>query len=238
MTARHSLRAAALAAVFLSAPLASGPYVQIEVTDTGCGMSRETMARIFEPFFTTKFTGHGLGLAAVMGIVRSHGGGICVESEPGKGSTFTVVFPSAGGSTPSTPVSKTLAPFERAAGLALVVDDEEHVRNLVAKILTMLGFSVMTAVDGLDALEKFQSGSDQIKVVLLDLTMPRMDGEQAFLEMNRTNPKVPVVLMSGFSEKLTLDRFATTKPAGFLAKPFDLKTVQSRVLAVTSQAAG
>ncbi len=223
---------------FLSAPLAAGPYVQIEVADTGCGMSRETMTRIFEPFFTTKFTGHGLGLAAVMGIVRSHGGGICVESEPGKGSVFSIVFPSVAGSTPSIPVSRTLAPFGRVSGLALVVDDEEHVRNLVVKILTMLGFSVMTAVDGLDALEQFRREAGSLSVVLLDLTMPRMDGEQAFLEMNRMNPGVPVILMSGFSEKLTLDRFATTKPAGFLAKPFDLKTVQSRVLAVVSQAGG
>jgi two-component system cell cycle sensor histidine kinase/response regulator CckA len=223
---------------FLSAPLTAGPYVLIEVADTGSGMTRETMARIFEPFFTTKFTGHGLGLAAVMGIVRSHGGGISVASEPGKGSVFSIVFPSAVGSTPSIPVSKTLPPFARVAGLALVVDDEEHVRNLVMKILTMLGFSVITAVDGIDALEKFRGESERLSVVLLDLTMPRMDGEQAFLEMNRINAGVPVILMSGFSEKLTLDRFATTKPAGFLAKPFDLKTVQSRVLAVVSQAGG
>ncbi len=219
---------------FLSAPLAAGPYVLIEVTDTGCGMTRETMARIFEPFFTTKFTGHGLGLAAVMGIVRSHGGGISVTSEVGKGSTFSVVFPSAVGSTPSIPVSKTLSPFGRAAGLALVVDDEAHVRNLVAKILTMLGFSVITAVDGLDALEQFRREGDKLQVVILDLTMPRMDGEQAFLEMHRMKPHVPVILMSGFSEKLTLDRFVVTKPAGFLAKPFDLKTVQSRVMAVVT----
>jgi two-component system cell cycle sensor histidine kinase/response regulator CckA len=223
---------------FLSAPLTAGPYVLIEVADTGCGMSRETMTRIFEPFFTTKFTGHGLGLAAVMGIVRSHCGGISVTSEPGKGSTFSVVFPSAVGSTPSLPVKRTLSPFGRAEGLALVVDDEAHVRNLVAKILTMLGFSVLTAVDGVEALEQFERESERLRIVLLDLTMPRMDGEQAFLEMNRINPKVPVVLMSGFSEKLTLDRFVKTKPAGFLAKPFDLKTVQSRVMAVVTPAGG
>ncbi|MGC4073555.1 MAG: MASE1 domain-containing protein [Nibricoccus sp.] len=229
--------AAELKRRFLSAPLAAGPYVLIEVSDTGCGMTRETMERIFEPFFTTKFTGHGLGLAAVMGIVRSHGGGICVASEPGKGSAFSIVFPSAVGSTPSIPISKTLSPFGRAVGLALVVDDEAHVRTLVSKILTMLGFSVVTAVDGLDALENFRRDSEQLKVVILDLTMPRMDGEQAFLEMNRMNPGVPVILMSGFSEKLTLDRFATTKPAGFLAKPFDLKTVQERVMAVVMASA-
>jgi two-component system, cell cycle sensor histidine kinase and response regulator CckA len=237
-TQSRQFDAAELNRRFLSAPLTAGPYVLIEVADTGSGMTRETMARIFEPFFTTKFTGHGLGLAAVMGIVRSHGGGISVASEPGKGSVFSIVFPSAVGSTPSIPVSKTLPPFARVAGLALVVDDEEHVRNLVMKILTMLGFSVITAVDGLDALEKFRGESERLSVVLLDLTMPRMDGEQAFLEMNRINAGVPVILMSGFSEKLTLDRFATTKPAGFLAKPFDLKTVQSRVLAVVSQAGG
>jgi two-component system cell cycle sensor histidine kinase/response regulator CckA len=220
---------------FLSAPLAAGPYVLIEVSDTGCGMTRETMTRIFEPFFTTKFTGHGLGLAAVMGIVRSHGGGISVESEVGKGSTFSILLPSAQGSTPSIPVSRTLTPFGRAAGLALVVDDEAHVRNLVAKFLTMLGFSVITAVDGMDAVAQFQQESERLCVVLLDLTMPRMDGEQAFVEMSRINPHVPVILMSGFSEKLTLDRFLAQKPAGFLAKPFDLKTVQSRVMGVVAK---
>ena len=220
---------------FVPAARESGPYVLIQISDTGCGMTRETLARIFEPFYMTKFTGHGLGLAAVMGIVRSHGGGICVDSEPGRGTTFSVIFPSREGSAPSIPISKTLPPFGRAAGLALVVDDESHVRTLVAKILAMLGFSVVTAADGLEAVDVFQREKDRLGVVLLDLTMPRMDGEQAFLEMNRINPRVPVVLMSGFSEKLTLDRFAVTPPAGFLAKPFDLKTVQSRVLAAMAQ---
>jgi two-component system, cell cycle sensor histidine kinase and response regulator CckA len=215
---------------FLSTSLAAGSYVLIEVSDNGCGMSRETMARIFEPFFTTKFTGHGLGLAAVMGIVRSHGGGISVTSTPGTGSTFTVAFPAAQESSPPVAVSRPPFPAGQAAGLALVVDDESHVRELVARILTTLGFTVVTAVDGLQAVEIFQKEADKLRIVLLDLTMPKMDGEAAFLEMNRINPQVPVVLMSGFSEKLTLARFVATKPAGFLAKPFDLKTFQSRVL--------
>jgi two-component system, cell cycle sensor histidine kinase and response regulator CckA len=229
-TSSRHFQEAELNRQFLSTSLTAGPYVLIEVSDTGCGMSRETLARIFEPFFTTKFTGHGLGLAAVMGIVRSHGGGISVSSTPGRGSTFTIAFPSAKESTPPVAVSRTVHPFGRAAGLALVVDDEVHVRDLVARILSTLGFTVVTAVDGVDAVECFKRDADKLRIVLLDLTMPRMDGEAAFLEMNRINSNVPVVLMSGFSEKLTLERFIARKPAGFLAKPFDLKTVQSRVL--------
>jgi len=229
-THARRFNAAELKQQFLSAPLGAGPYVVIEVSDDGGGMTAETMERIFEPFFTTKFTGHGLGLAAVMGIVRSHGGGVSVASEAGKGSTFTIAFPSAEGSAPPMAVPQTVTPFTRAGGLALVVDDEAHVRTLVAKILSTLGFTVVTAVDGLDGVEAFRRDADKLRIVLLDMTMPRMDGEAAFLEMNRINPQVPVVLMSGFSEKLTLERFIATKPAGFLAKPFDLKTIQRRVL--------
>jgi signal transduction histidine kinase len=204
-----------------------GHYVVLEVEDNGSGMTPEVEARMFEPFFTTKFSGHGLGLAAVLGISKSHNGAIQVKSEPGRGTIFRLFFPAlAAPAKEPTPPTLSSGPW-RGSGTVLVVDDEPAVRNVIARTLEVSGFTTQRASDGLEALEYFKAHSGELRLVLLDLTMPRMDGEQAFHEMNRINPSIPVILMSGYSQKLTLDRFAQNKPAAFLSKPFDHRTLQT-----------
>jgi two-component system cell cycle sensor histidine kinase/response regulator CckA len=203
--------------------LPPGLYVHLEVTDTGNGMDAETRSRIFEPFFSTKFTGRGLGLAAVLGIVRAHNGALKVYSEPGKGTTFKVLFPALedAGKGAQIHESSSLADW-RGKGTILLVDDEETLLALGARMLEHLGFTVLMAADGLQAMERYREKGEAIDLVLMDLTMPHMDGAKAFDEMRLMNPDVRVVLSSGYAEEDVLSRFAGKKPAGVIQKPFTL----------------
>jgi PAS domain S-box-containing protein len=196
-----------------------GRYVTLEVSDTGIGMTPEVVARIFDPFFTTKFTGRGLGLSALLGIVRSHGGGLKVYSEPDKGTSMKVFLPSAdpAGAEANKP---TGPPPWRGGGTLLVVDDETDARAVARAIGTHLGFQVVEASDGEEAVALFQQRKGEFTLVLMDLTMPRMDGREAFLRMQEIDPTVPVVLTSGFSESDAVLDFAGRKLAGFLPKPY------------------
>ncbi len=171
---------AALGEAYLGDELPEGLYVYVEVTDNGCGMSAETSAKIFDPFFTTKFTGRGLGLAAVLGIVRGHQGAIQCTSVLGQGTTFKVLFPACPLHAKIAEGAEAAAQKWRGSGTILVVDDEETIRALARHMLLKMGFQVLTAVDGREALEIFRAEGDKIRLVLLDMTMPHLDGDETF----------------------------------------------------------
>ncbi|OIR13586.1 blue-light-activated protein [mine drainage metagenome] len=209
-----------LRANFEDQDVPAGDYVLVEVEDNGSGMPAEIRQHIFEPFFTTKFTGRGLGLAAVLGIVKAHRGAIQVSSESGQGTVFRVIIPAYGANASTPPATASRPAAAMRQGLVLVVDDEESVRAVVARTLESLGFRPIVASDGVEGVECVTRDLKALSFVLLDLVMPRMDGHDAFTAIRRIAPDLPVILMSGFSEKLSLERFADAKPTAFISKPF------------------
>ena len=226
-----------LSATYLDDDLDPGPYVFIEVSDTGCGMDADIMDRIFDPFFTTKFTGRGLGLAAVLGIVRGHKGAIKVQSEPGRGSTIRVLLPLSERSlTKSTVSPATVATARgepwRSSGTVLVIDDEATVRTLVRHVLERFGFDVITAKDGREGIDRFSRHYDEIVLVVLDMTMPHLSGEETFAELKRIKPDVRVILSSGYSEQEAMNRFSEEGLAGFLEKPYKAGAIIDAVRSV------
>ncbi|MCB9787467.1 MAG: PAS domain-containing protein [Deltaproteobacteria bacterium] len=225
-----------LASTYLHQVLPEGSYVVVEVCDTGQGMSPEVKRRMFDPFFTTKETGHGLGLAATLGIIRGHGGAVSVYSEAGRGTTMKVLFPEArgpGAITGERPVAQTRPNVAPERWRILVVDDEETVRDLAASVLRDAEFEVVTAHDGIDAVETFEGDGGRFDLVVLDMTMPRMGGEETFRALRGLDPKVRVVLSSGYNEHDASSRFGGKGLVGFLQKPYrarDLLDVVAGVL--------
>ncbi len=203
--------------------LPEGLYVSVEVSDTGCGMDRDTQSRIFEPFFTTKFTGRGLGMSAVMGIMRGHKGALKVYSEPGKGTTFRLLFPASPDAVNESPGNEVESDNAwRGNGMVLLVDDEETVLGVGRSMLEKMGFSVITAWDGREAVEIYRKHRREITFVVMDLTMPHMTGEEAFRELRRIDPEVKVFISSGYSEWEISARFAGKSLAGFIQKPYQI----------------
>ncbi|HET7622795.1 MAG TPA: two-component regulator propeller domain-containing protein [Gemmatimonadaceae bacterium] len=201
-----------------------GPYVALEVADDGCGMDAALLGRIFDPFFSTKFTGRGLGLAALLGIVQAHRGGVRVDTTPGGGTRFLVYLPlvevlaEAEASSTREPREE---PHPETAARVLVVDDEETVRLSVARILQRFGYDVITAGDGLEALAMVCADSP-IELILMDVTMPAMDGPTAARQLRERGVGVPIVLMSGYAEEDLVSRGVMSHVDGFLKKPFEV----------------
>ncbi len=227
------LDAADFHAMYMAGELEAGDFAWLEVKDTGCGMDAGTIARIFDPFFTTKESGSGLGLAALLGIVRSHCGTLSVESEPGAGACFKVFFPSLGGFFTRDDVLQHSSELQLHAGLqglVLVVDDEAAVRDVATRLLEREGIRVLTACDGRQAVDVFRQHADDITLVLMDLTMPDMDGEQAFHAIRAIRSDAVVMLSSGFSESEAAQRLYRHGLTGFIQKPYKRDVLLKEVL--------
>ncbi|GFE60581.1 response regulator [Geobacter sp. AOG2] len=213
--------------VWLVENISQGTYVYLEIADTGCGMDKQTLSKIFDPFFTTKFTGRGLGMAAVLGIVRGHKGTVKVYSEPNKGTTFKILLPAS--SKPAAISNRaSVEHIWKGSGTVLLVDDEETVKDIGTEMLKELGFTIMTANDGREAIEIFRT-TPGISFVILDLTMPHMDGEQCYRELRQLKPDVKVIISSGFSEQEVTQKFAGKGLAGFIQKPYKLSALKEAI---------
>jgi PAS domain S-box-containing protein len=206
----------------------TGRYVAIQVRDNGCGMDDAVRPHIFDPFFTTKFTGRGLGLAAALGIVRGHKGSIRIESEPGRGTLFEVLLPAGAPHQAQIPAEHVRREL-RGAGAVLVVDDEDLVRNIARKTLEHYGYTVIEAENGQDGVRLFQQYAPEICLVLLDMMMPVMGGEEALREIRRIRAEVPVIASSGYSESVAQERFGVHGLAAFLQKPYSARVLADAV---------
>jgi len=216
-----------------TAEMKPGTYVYLEVRDDGAGMEPEVQEQIFDPFFSTKFTGRGLGLAAALGIVRSHKGSISVSSEPGKGSVFQVLLPATTGQPARREDDTSEEPM--GEGLVLVVDDEPMVLQFAKVALEQFGYQVATADGGSAAVDFFQDHGEEIVCVLLDMTMPDMDGRETFEKLRSVRADVLVVLSSGYSEISATEQFGDTGPAGFIQKPYTIRRLGQKIREVIAQ---
>jgi CheY-like chemotaxis protein/two-component sensor histidine kinase len=215
--------------------LEPGCYVCLEITDTGCGMDADTQAKIFDPFFTTKFTGRGLGLAAVQGIVRSHKGALRLRSVLGQGTVFKVLFPASELRRLESAERNQERKEQRGAGIVLIIDDEPVVGRVATGALSQLGYQVRTASSGYEGLAAFAENYQEIRVVLLDLTMPGLSSKEIFAKLKAVKPNVPVILSSGFSEMEVLKSFTADSISGFLQKPYTAAQLRDVIGAAISE---
>lgn len=211
---------------FLGNTIAAGLYACLEVSDTGCGMDKETQKRMFEPFFTTKFTGRGLGMSAMIGIVKSHNGALQLESKPGEGTTFKVYFPLTAKPAPvriaqirPLNTSTSCNSGNRIDSTILLVDDEEELRSIGIDMLADMGFSVITACNGREALDVFSGRKSEIGLIFMDLTMPEMDGIKAYKELRKIT-SIPIVICSGYGYDEISSYINDDARADFVPKPY------------------
>ncbi len=222
-TAMEFLSERELQSAYRGESLKPGPFLLLEVADTGMGMAPDVMGRIFDPFFTTKTTGRGLGLSAMLGILRGHGAGLRITSAPGLGSAFRICFPVSSQEAFVPAPNREAAVSGSLRGRILLVDDEDLILQIIGSALQTFGLEVLTARDGLEALERFREAQPRPDLVLMDLTMPRMDGREAFRAMHDLDPSVPIVLSSGFTEQDSVQTPSGQNPSGFIQKPYQIK---------------
>jgi PAS domain S-box-containing protein len=204
-------------------------YACLEVADAGCGIAGNDIEKLFDPFYSTKFAGRGLGLSVALGIVRTHGGVITVQSAPGHGSVFRVFFPASTEAVPRPPEKAAGAPELEGSGTVLLVEDDDLLRKTAAALLELLGFAVLAARDGVEALEVFRPRQGEIRFVLCDLTMPRMDGWETLAALRELAPAIPVILSSGHSEARVMLGDHPTLPEAFLSKPYGFKELREAI---------
>jgi signal transduction histidine kinase len=234
VTVRLSLFAADRAfldACQIGAAMGAGNYLALEVSDTGHGIPREMMPRIFDPFFTTKFAGRGLGLAAVSGIIRKQQGALLVVSTPGEGASFRVLLPPIAVQAPLPSAAPAVAGVLawRGSGRALLVDDDPALRLAAGAALRFLGFEVHTANDGAEGIEKATAPDADYRVVLLDLMMPNVDGHAAFQAIRAFHPDLPILLMSGYSDRQVAPLTDKGGPVAFMQKPFSVSSLAAEL---------
>jgi PAS domain S-box-containing protein len=224
---------------YLGKTIAPGSYVSLTVSDNGCGMDSETLMRIFEPFYTTKFTGRGLGMSAVLGIITSHKGALQLFSEPGRGTTFTVYLPllkGGSGEGDATLPAVSTAPWQ-SSGTVLLVEDECQIRIVVKSLLESFGLTVLEAGNGKEALELYESHAGEITLVVTDMGMPVMDGHDLCLALQKHDPKLPIIISSGFGDADVASRVALQEIAGVISKPYSIDQLQEILMKVVPAAA-
>jgi len=211
----------------------AGSYACLEVSDNGSGMDEETQRRIFEPFYTTKTTGRGLGMSAISGIIKAHNGMLRLESTPGLGTTFKVLFP-----VPDSVDSVQINSIEQARadkvnGTVLLVEDELVLREMGTALLGTLGLTAITAEHGLEALEIYQERSREIDVILLDLIMPVLGGSEVYRELRKINATLPIIICSGYGAESLADTIDNDQYAEFVNKPYnpdELRDLMTRMM--------